>query len=121
MQKLLLIDDEKDASLYLKTVLEDEGFKVETAISGKDGIKKLERNGFDLVTLDILMPGIDGWQVLEEIRKDKAIKPLPVIVYTIRDLKSDYKKAKEMEAVFLEKSSDTAELIDKVKGILTEQ
>jgi len=121
MQKLLVIEDEIDTSKFIKTTLEDEGFKVETALTGRDGLRKLERDDFDLVTLDIFMPGMDGWSVLEEIKQDKKLKTTPIIVYTILDTKSAIKKTKEMKAIFITKSPDSTKLIDKAKEILVKQ
>jgi len=78
MNKILVIDDEKDIRLVLKQVLELAGYNVELAENGKDGLAKLADKGADLVITDVIMPGIDG---VATVRKIKEAHPdLPVIV-----------------------------------------
>lgn len=80
MMRLLVIDDEKGMCWALKKALEEEGYEVLTALSGPEGLSMLTREKFDLVILDIKMPGMSGLEVLEEIRKTNP--SLPVIIMT---------------------------------------
>ena len=77
---ILVIDDEKDILLVLSNFLGDEGFKVYTSESGKDGLQTIQNEDAGMVLLDISMPEMNGIEVLSEIRK---IKPeLPIIMIT---------------------------------------
>jgi len=78
MNKILVIDDEKDIRMVLKQVLELAGYDVELAENGKDGLAKLEGKGADLVITDVIMPGIDGVATVRQIKE--AHPDLPVIV-----------------------------------------
>jgi DNA-binding response OmpR family regulator len=70
MAKVIIIDDEKDIRIVLKEVLERAGFEVEVASNSNDGMNLLRENGADLVVTDIIMPGKDGVQTVNEIRAE---------------------------------------------------
>jgi len=70
MKKILIIDDEEDIRIVLKEVLEREGFAVQTASGSDEGLDMLRKNGADLVVTDIIMPGKDGVQAINEIQTD---------------------------------------------------
>lgn len=78
--KILLIDDDKENSDILAKNIEFLGHKVDTAHDGFSALKLLNQNNYDLVILDIVMPGMDGYQVLEKIKSQEKTKHLPVIV-----------------------------------------
>ena len=80
MKKILLVDDEESIHLLYRQVLEEEGYKVYSALTGKDAIQTLKIVMPDLVVLDIYMPEMNGIEVLREI---KAIKPnMPVVLFS---------------------------------------
>ena len=79
MKKILVIEDEKDIQNIIKAFLENADYKVETADDGLEGIKLIQKNSYDLVLLDIMMPKIDGFVVCEMIRKNSNI---PIIILT---------------------------------------
>lgn len=79
MKKILVIEDEKDIQNIIKAFLENAGYKVETADDGLEGINLIQKNSYDLVLLDIMMPKIDGFVVCEMIRKNSNI---PIIILT---------------------------------------
>jgi CheY-like chemotaxis protein len=80
MKKILLVDDEENIHLLYREELEEEGYKVYSALSGTDALQKLKSVSPDLVVLDIYMPGMNGIQVLREI---KELKPnMPVILFS---------------------------------------
>ena len=75
--KLLIIDDNASITDMLELILPAEGFDVTTVNSGPDGIEAAQRLNPDLIVLDLMMPGIDGWQVCREIR---AFSQVPILV-----------------------------------------
>lgn len=79
MKKILVIEDEKDIQNIIKAFLENADYKVETADDGLEGINLIQKNSYDLVLLDIMMPKIDGFVVCEMIRKNSNI---PIIILT---------------------------------------
>lgn len=115
MKKILLVDDEESILLLNSEELEDEGFTVDTALNGEIGLRKFQATAYDLVILDINMPGMNGIEVLRQI---KAIKnELPVIIC------SAYPEYKEDINVFLAdeyivKSANTEEIVNSVTKLL---
>ena len=73
MKKILVIEDEKDIQNIIKAFLENADYKVETADDGLEGINLIQKNSYDLVLLDIMMPKIDGFVVCEMIRKNRDV------------------------------------------------
>lgn len=80
--KILFIEDEPDQIMMVRLRLEKSGFEVVTAGDGKTGIKKAREEKPDLILLDIVMPGMDGFEVCRRLRGDAATKRIPVIVAT---------------------------------------
>ncbi len=84
--KVLIIDDEEDFSHFIKLNLETTGrYKVFTANSGREGIKTTQRRRPDVVLLDIMMPGMDGFEVLAQIKGNVKTYEIPVIMLTAMD------------------------------------
>lgn len=81
-KKILVVDDEPDVRNFLAACLEDAGFQVETAVDGIDALDKVDKNTPDLMTLDMLMPGKSGINVIRTLRKTEKHTKLPVIIIT---------------------------------------
>lgn len=81
-KKILAIDDENDVLLVIKTALQSEGFDVETASDGAGGFDKAARDKPDLIILDVMMPGLSGFDVLKKMRADERTSRIPVIMLT---------------------------------------
>ncbi|NOZ26303.1 MAG: response regulator [Nitrospirae bacterium] len=112
--KILIVDDDPSIRMLYKEELEEEGYDVVTASSGEEALKLFEEENPDLVTLDILMPDMDGIQVL---RKMKEKKPrLPIIMSTAYDYRDDF--AVWASEAYVVKSSDTTELKETIKRLL---
>ena len=79
---VLVIDDEPDVRTFFETALEDAGFRVMTAANGREALDKLLEKKPDLITLDLVMPGMTGAKFLYEMRKNKDWKGIPVLVVT---------------------------------------
>ena len=82
MPDFVVIDDESEIRDILAEVLESQGHKVFKAAGGKEGVEIIRRVRPDLVLLDLKMPGMDGYQVLEVIRGDEDLRSIPVIILT---------------------------------------
>ena len=96
-KKILVVDDDMRNVFSLKKVLEDKGIKVLAGKNGKESIECLNNNpDIDLVLMDIMMPEMDGYEAMEEIRKQKRFKKLPIIALTAKAMKGD--RAKCIEA-----------------------
>ncbi|MFC2154511.1 two-component system response regulator [Candidatus Altiarchaeota archaeon] len=84
-KKILVVDDDPDTVDLISIILSDSGYTVSTALSGKDALEKLEHEIPDLVLLDLMMPGMDGWSVLQAM-KDKGItEKVKVSIFTIKE------------------------------------
>ncbi len=108
---ILIIDDNEDDVLLMKVALEKTGryFKTEVAASGEVGLALIREGKTPpkLVLLDLKMPGMDGLEVLREIRNDESFGRMPVVVVTHSDLKSDKQAAVEAGAnSYLHKATD---------------
>ncbi len=82
---ILVIEDDPGAVRLLRTYLEGEGYEVEVAANGEDGMAAAHRRTPDAIILDVLLPGIDGWEVLRRLKADPALRDLPVVVVTVVD------------------------------------
>ncbi len=116
--KILLVDDEKDIVEFLEYNLIREGFEVITAYDGIEALQKLNRNP-DLIILDIMMPGIDGYEVCRRIRENKVYSDIPVIFLTARGAEADEIKGLELGADdFIKKPISPQKLIARVNSNL---
>jgi CheY-like chemotaxis protein len=79
---ILVIDDQPFFTTMLHNVLEQQGFHVLVANSGPDGLKSAKEHAPDVILLDIEMPGMDGFAVCERLRKDDAVKHIPIVILT---------------------------------------
>ena len=117
MKKLLIVDDEKNLRLLYKTEFESEGYQVETAADAQEALKKFEHERYDLVILDIKMPGMDGLEALGKfLGRDNK---LPVIINSAYDSYKDNFMSWAADSYVI-KSSDIGELKQKVKEALGE-
>jgi two-component system response regulator VicR len=82
--RILVVDDEADIRESLQDLLLIEGYQVETASNAAEGLRKMERRGYDLVLLDLMMPDMDGWEVYQQMKADEKTKDIPVIVVTAK-------------------------------------
>ena len=114
--RILVVEDEPKAGDYLKKGLSESGFVVDLARTGPDGQHLATSEDYDLVILDVMLPGIDGWRVMQEIRKTKDT---PVLFLTARDAVEDRVKGLELGADdSLVKPFAFAELLARVRTLL---
>jgi len=83
--RILVIEDDPGAVRLLRTYLEGEGYEVEVAASGEAGMAAANRSAPDAIILDVLLPGMDGWEVLRRLKADPGLRDLPVVVVTVVD------------------------------------
>jgi two-component system, OmpR family, alkaline phosphatase synthesis response regulator PhoP len=92
MEKILVIEDEKNIVLLLKMFLEHNGFEVFTAGNGPDGIKMAQESNPDLILLDIVLPGLNGYMVCRNLKENEKTKNIPVVAISARTSKEDIEK-----------------------------
>jgi len=116
MNKILIIDDDRELCLLLAEYLESEGFQTETAHNGKNGLEKALKGEYDLVVLDVMLPGKNGFEVLRSLRSESRI---PVIMLTARGEEVDRIVGLEIGADdYLPKPFNTRELVARIKAVL---
>ncbi len=116
MPLILVVEDEKPIADILKFTLEKEGYKVEVCYDGEAAIEKLSKAKYDLVLLDIMLPGRDGFQVCREVRK---ISSVPIIMLTAKDSEGDKVMGLDIGADdYMTKPYSSKELLARVKANL---
>jgi len=115
--KILVVEDEPKTGEYLRQGLVEAGFIVDLVRDGLDGLHQGMSEEYDLAILDVMLPGIDGWRLLQELRK--AGKEMPVLFLTARDQVEDRVKGLEMGADdYLVKPFAFSELLARVRTLL---
>ncbi|MBN9371190.1 heavy metal response regulator transcription factor [Hydrogenophaga borbori] len=115
--KILIVEDEAHTGEYLRQGLREAGYFVELARNGVDGLHEATEGGHDLLILDVMLPGIDGWSLLQSLRRKN--QRVPVLFLTARDSVEDRVKGLELGADdYLIKPFSFSELLARVKSIL---
>jgi DNA-binding NtrC family response regulator len=118
--KILVVDDEEGARELFNTILTDEGYEVTLANNGQDALSRMQGDSYDLVVTDIKMPGMDGLQLLQEIRR--AGSQADVIMVTAYGEVESYLKAMSLGAAeYINKPIRIKELKRIVHKVLTER
>jgi two-component system copper resistance phosphate regulon response regulator CusR len=113
---ILVVEDEPKAGEYLRKGLTESGFVVDLARTGTTGLHLAQEGAYDLIVLDVMLPGIDGWQVVQQLRKTQAT---PVLFLTARDDLDDRIKGLELGADdYLVKPFAFAELVVRIRTLL---
>jgi len=81
---ILCIEDEQEMIDLIRIILEKRGFEVKGALGGEEGLRMAREEKPDLILLDLMMPGMDGWEVYHQLKNDEALKDIPVIVVTAK-------------------------------------
>lgn len=120
MQKILIIEDDKFLRELISQKLAKESYEVFEAIDGEEGVKKAKTAKPNLVLLDLILPGIDGFEVLSQMKKDLSLSQIPVIILSNLGQKEDIEKGINLGAVdYLIKAHFTPnEIIEKIKTVL---
>ena len=117
MKTILFVEDEPTLQKTLSLALEQEGYTVKNALDGEIGLNLAKEIKPDLILLDLILPKMDGFEVLDELKKDDSTKSIPVIVLTNLESSQDIEKALVLGAnTYLVKANyDLKEVIDKVR------
>lgn len=118
-KKILIIEDEKPLAHALELKLSHEGFTIVATGSGEEALTFLEQDHFDLVLTDLIIPGVDGFKVLETIQEKKM--KIPVIVMTNLNQEEDRKRASDLGATsfFVKSNSPISLIVETVKKVIT--
>jgi DNA-binding response OmpR family regulator len=115
-RKVLVIDDEPGIIEIVEANLEGDGFSVISASNGKEGLEKIKSEKPELVVLDVMMPEMDGWEVLRRVEQDPDTAGLPVIMLTAKAADEDYIHGLEEGAVeYITKPFYPQELVNRIK------
>lgn len=116
MRKILIIEDDSFLQSLEANKLEKGGYKVITASTGEEAIKKINEPDIDIILLDLILPDFNGFEVLVKIREIKTLKDVPVIVFSNLSEERDVNKSKELGVIdFMVKSNFTLdELIKRI-------
>lgn len=118
MNQILVVDDLEDNCLLLQTVLEAEGYQVEVAYSGEDALNIVESNPPDLMLLDVMMPGINGFEVTIQIRNNLELPFFPIVLVTAHRELSIVDGSELGADGFIHKPIEIDELLAKIKDFL---
>ena len=118
--RVLLVEDDTFLANIYKTKFEMEGFKVTVAENGELGLNEAKKNKPDVILLDILLPKMDGFTVLEHLKDEASTKDVPVILLTNLGQKDDVEKGLKLGAVdyLIKAHFKPSETVDKVKKVL---
>ncbi|HXR04013.1 MAG TPA: response regulator, partial [Verrucomicrobiae bacterium] len=114
--RILIVEDEPDLLRSLAQALREEGYAVDTANNGEDGLFNAESYDYDAIVLDVMLPGLDGWEILKRLRKTKKT---PVLMLTARDQSRDRVRGLDTGADdYVIKPFDLSELFARLRALI---
>lgn len=116
-KKVLVVDDEEMLVEFIKIRLEGNGYLVETATDGTEGLLKVEQTNPDLIILDIYMQPMDGYTMLKELRKNEKTKDIPVIMLTASGKKREVFEAEGISD-YITKPFDSQDFLTRIGRVL---
>ncbi len=120
-KKVLLAEDEKNVILGVRTCLDAVGYDVEVVEDGEEALNSVKRAHPDLILLDLLMPKVDGFEVLKVLKGNEETSKIPIVVLTAKAEETDRQRAMELGADnYMTKPFKPQELWDVIKGYLPE-
>lgn len=117
--KIILIEDDQFFQKFYASKLAENGYTVETASDGEEGLKKLQAGDYDLILLDLVMPKMNGFQLLQAKSENKQLAKIPVIVFSTLGQNEDIERAKQLGATdYMSKTFiNFNELLTKIKQV----
>ncbi|MDX9874217.1 MAG: twitching motility response regulator PilH [Spongiibacteraceae bacterium] len=120
MPRVLIVDDSPTETYKISSVLSKHGFEVLTASSGEDGVSVARAELPDVVLMDIVMPGLNGFQATRQLSRDAATKDIPVIIVTTKDQETDRVWGERQGARgYLTKPVDDKVLIQAIRDVIS--
>ncbi len=117
MVRILAVDDDKNTRKLLRAVLENEGYQVTTAVNGADALEKMEQAHVDLVVLDIMMPGMDGYEFTKTLREGQ--NDLPILMVSAKQMREDRRQGFIVGTDdYITKPIDVEEMLLRIKALL---
>ena len=123
-KRILVVDDEPDFCSIVQGQLEKEGYEVELAYNGVEGLEKIRANPPDAIVLDVMMPEMDGYEVCKELKADEATAGIPVILLTavashVTSTRYSHADGMSTEADdYIAKPASAEEICESIKGLL---
>ena len=123
-KRILVVDDEPDFALLVQGNLQKEGFDVDVAYNGVEGLEKIKQNPPDAVVLDVMMPEMDGYEVCAEIKKDDRLSEIAILMLTavadhVTSTRYSHFDGMSMEADdYLPKPASAEEITDSLRSLL---
>ncbi len=120
MAKILLVDDNQDVLFVAKGALMSEGHEITVALDGEECLEILQNKTFDLILLDVMMPGINGWDVCKKIKSDPKTRDIPVAMFTVKNTEEDLVRSIEYahSDAHINKPYHNTELLSAVERLL---
>lgn len=116
---ILAVDDEEDVRLLVTTILAQAGYQVETASSGREALASIQRSRPALVIMDIVMPGLDGFQVVKTLRNNAGTADLPIVMLTVKASAEYVRRAMALKiSGYLVKPVDAEKLLERARSIV---
>ncbi|RUM99129.1 response regulator [Pseudaminobacter arsenicus] len=116
--RVLIVEDEPNIVESLSFILGRAGFDIETAVDGAEALQRLRRQVYSALILDLMLPGINGFDVLRSVRSDGELKDMPVIVLTAKGQAADRQAAEAIGATaFITKPFSNAEIVQRVSEL----
>ncbi len=118
IKRILIIDDSPTERAFLEGVLTKAGFSVSLAVSGEEGVERAKAEKPDLILMDVVMPGLNGFQATRAISRDDTTKNIPVFLCTTKDQETDKIWGMRQGARdYLVKPVNAAELLAKIEAL----
>lgn len=118
-ERILIVEDDPNALRLVEYTLEQEGYQTISAKNGLEGIKKVQDEHPNLVILDIMLPGLDGYEVCHKLRQQTAAGHLPILMLSAKARQADRDMGLKMGADdYLAKPADPTTIVDRVKTLL---
>ncbi len=120
MYKVMVVDDDPSIREVLRIMLDSEGYKIISSDSGEDCMDKLNEVKPDYIFLDIMMPRMDGWEVLSRIKSDESLRDIPVSMLTARTLNSETLKRPDMGVLvdYISKPFRKEDILETLRQVL---
>lgn len=118
-KRILLVDDEQNILMLVKQILEMAGYNVDTASNGPEALEKARKVTPDLIVLDLMLPGLDGYQICGILKHDRLTMKTPILILTARSQPKDYELGMKVGAsAYMTKPFEPLALIAKVGELL---